>query len=514
MIDSWSWKHQKISFFFVALLAVALFLARLGFSWWAGPHSLNQDEAAILMNARFLAESGRDEWGKGYPLSFASFGDAKLPGMMYLVAGFGKIIGFSAWTVRLPSLIAGSVLPFLMFFLVRNITQSRRVASLAALFTVLSPWSWHYSVVGFEAHVGLALFLVSAALFTRKQSLWPTHITAAACLFLSILTYNSPLILAPWIVLCIGVSRWPSLSRMVRPATAAIVAIILAALITLPATAQKTNISLFQNPTLASEYPSYREQFTQPLIQKLMGNKWVYFSQVIGRNIVSSFSWNFLVQSGGENPWHTIPHRGHVHFLIPLAAALGLGSLVRMKKPKTALLLFSSLLISLVPASITIDAPHATRSLFFFVMLTMIAALTLDQAWRLATQPLKVALAVLGLLGFLYWFFPARSLWQTYADPRWNSGLEEVIKQAELQSPANISVLDPHGTLYPFVVNATNLSYSDFQTGIRRSPPDTVGLVRGEKLGKYFFIFSPADAQKPGVLLLPTDQGRWDIMSL
>ncbi len=48
------------------LLGALFLLVIIGRIWFftvTGPQSLNQDEAAILFNARLLAETGRDEWG-------------------------------------------------------------------------------------------------------------------------------------------------------------------------------------------------------------------------------------------------------------------------------------------------------------------------------------------------------------------------------------------------------------------------------------------------------------------
>ena len=44
----------------------------------AVPGGLNRDEAALGYNAFSLLETGKDEWGKQWPIVFRSFGDYKL----------------------------------------------------------------------------------------------------------------------------------------------------------------------------------------------------------------------------------------------------------------------------------------------------------------------------------------------------------------------------------------------------------------------------------------------------
>ena len=48
------------------------------------PPSLNWDETAIAYNAYSILQTGKDEWGKSWPLlGFESFGEYKLPVFIY-----------------------------------------------------------------------------------------------------------------------------------------------------------------------------------------------------------------------------------------------------------------------------------------------------------------------------------------------------------------------------------------------------------------------------------------------
>src|SRR3989339_575507 len=99
------------------------------------PAEMNRDELALGYNAYSILQTGKDEYGKSFPIVFRSFGDYKLPVYVYLLAPFVQAFGVTALAVRLPSFIAGvlliPVLYWFVFSLFRN--TSRAVWSSAVL---------------------------------------------------------------------------------------------------------------------------------------------------------------------------------------------------------------------------------------------------------------------------------------------------------------------------------------------------------------------------------------------
>src|SRR5690242_10590705 len=71
------------------------------------PPSLNWDEASLGYNAYSILKTGKDEWGRSFPLSFEAFGDYKLPGYIYTDVPFIAFFGLNSLAVRLPSMLAG-----------------------------------------------------------------------------------------------------------------------------------------------------------------------------------------------------------------------------------------------------------------------------------------------------------------------------------------------------------------------------------------------------------------------
>ncbi len=504
----------------IALFLLALVL-RIGYFFWQNVPVLNQDEAALLLNARFITETGRDEWQQFLPFTFRSFGDYKLPGYIYGTSLVGSVLGFSLVSVRFLSFMAGLGNIVLMYLLGKRLF-SQSVGWWSALLLVLSPWSWHYSSVGFEANVGLFFFLMSFVVLLQKPITARSGIVVVGSLLLGGFTYNSPFLLSPlllWVlILWHGIKSRESQSLL----SGILATMMMLLLLTLPATMQKEGISLFSDPTLLSLYPSYRASFSG-INQTLIGNQYVYFGLLVVKNLFRSFSWIFLVTQGGSNPWHTIPGIGHLHFLIPIGAAMSLGAFVKALQlsrwRSKALMMFGLLLGSLLPAVITVDAPHATRSLFFFIMITLFAGVVFAEVEKnISVLPRKGSilsvLIFLLMAGFLQWWVPSRALWRSLdvQDRRWPVGLPAALQSlpSDLQ---DVAVADAHGVLYTFVANETNMSPMVFWETIHRSEPDTAGLVRVERLGRFSFV-QEKPSEFTGHYLAPVSSQKWAIIDL
>lgn len=505
-------------------------VARVFFFTFSVPASLNQDEAAILANARFLVEEGKDEWGQSWPVSFRSFGDAKLPGYIYTVALVGKVVGFSHVAVRLPSFIAGIALTWFIARLAAQLTDSKDASLASVVLLLFSPWSWHYGSIGFEANLSLALWVAGLLLMLGKKS---KVFIGSVFLIAAILTYNAPLLLLPSALAAVWLRDWRNWRLIFKKTLAIILAGAVAAGLTLSASLQKGGISIFQDPTFINDYPLFRASFGQSLFQTLFGNKFAYYFVIFMKNWLSHFSWDFLVMKGGENPWHTMPLLGHFHFLVPVLFIFGLGAslvllLISIKQGnwqrfRHELALLVLLIWSLVPASITADAPHATRSLFFFILLTIISArglIAVQNSYCGSVLPKRLQdmftalLAALLAIGFVWWWVPAQTRWKTRPAQRWNVGLAEVVGDERVDRSEKVYIVDPHGVLYAVVLAEKKIPASDFLSSVQRSAPDTAGLVRVERFGGYVFIFQPSDAKSPGLLLLPRTATRWDIIEL
>lgn len=518
-----------------SLFVIAFITLRLYYLLVIAPNALNPDETAILVNARFLVEFGQDEWGKSWPIVFRSFGDAKLPGYIYLVAALGRVVGWSSWIVRIPSFVAGFILPLALWAWVKNVFRSSAIAWWSVLWLVLSPWSWHYSTIGFEAHLGLTVLIAALAVLSWQPFTWQKDLLAGALLLLAGLTYNTPWLLLPFLLGAVWITRWRQpLSSKLRPTILFLVVFLSIGWLTLSATSQKGAITVFQDPTVQHYYPEYRAGFTSPVMQKILGNQYVYFAQIIGLNWLRSWHPDFLTNLGGANPWHSIPGVGHLHPGALMAALWGVVCLflqlvkeIKKRQLSKRILRNSALLwlliASLAPAVVTVDAPHATRSLFFFVLLALFAGVVSPLLWQRfqlfsgAWRAVNISFFLLFVIwGWLWWFSPARVRWQFMVSPKWNTGLAEAAQQPTVQTAGQVAFWDPEGVRYVYVLQQYPEWQDEFFTTVQRSDPDPAGIVRVESFGKFQFVFNSDDAinSKADVYLQPLGNTQWDIIDL
>lgn len=409
------------------LIGIILFGAILRLSHFPFvPPSLNRDEAALGYNAYSILKTGKDEWGVSYPVVFTSFGDYKLPGFIYTLVPFIAVFGRSELAVRLPSLLAGVMLIPLAYVFVKILSKNTCFALCSSFVVAISPWAMHYSSIGFEANVALMVFILSIILLiTKTKRVW-IPIVGFVLMFVSLMTYNAPLILLPGIFLLLFLSKNISFKKLLLVGVVAICVFVLI----LPATKGKGRISLYSDPYIASVRRELRVEHAQSIVWRVCTNPIVYYPSLTAQRFVETFLPHFLVTVGGQNPWHQIPGGSHflwIHYALFVFGALAL--IVSVKK-KFAWIMLGFLIISPLPAMITSDAPHATRSLFTLFLISVIAGYGLSVMYKKVKLLSYVMVFALMISAGLFSREYVR-LFTTVPQGEWNVGMKEAILDAE-----------------------------------------------------------------------------------
>ena len=123
-------KQVKTLLFLIVFLSAILRFYKLD----AIPPALSWDEVANGYNAYTIANWGKDEWGKVFPLTFKSFEDDKHPVHIYLTALSVRLLGLSDFSTRFPASLFGVFNVVVIFFLARIIFGSSLMGLLSALF--------------------------------------------------------------------------------------------------------------------------------------------------------------------------------------------------------------------------------------------------------------------------------------------------------------------------------------------------------------------------------------------
>ncbi len=123
------------------------------------PPGLYVDEANIGYNAYSILKTGKDEYGKSFPVLFRLFG-SYTPGLfIYCLVPFIRLFGLKVWTIRLLSVFSGVLLTILVFLFLKSIKKRNRLLPLlGALLFIISPWTVFYSRLGYEVTFAFALY--------------------------------------------------------------------------------------------------------------------------------------------------------------------------------------------------------------------------------------------------------------------------------------------------------------------------------------------------------------------
>ncbi len=501
------------------VLIIVLFASRL---WQLGsnPGILNRDEAAIGYNAFLLQHTGMDEWQARWPLTLRSFGDYKLIGYPFLVVQLFRVFGASDLIVRLPSAVAGLLTVVAIYLLSMRIFTNKQSGFLIIALAVLTPVLFFYSRIAFEATVSLCYFLFFLVCILRPvdRKTVVFDLIGVLLLIAALFTYNTPFILLPFILLSVpflrGVKNYRTWAFLF---SALFVVLIIAAMVLLKAAQQKNGITIFADENTTYRYPIYRQSFTG-LAQNLLGNKYVYYGEIIFKNYLHSFSPEFLVFHGGPHPWHALPGWGHIllpQYILSLSGvAISIWALIKQKiyKPiflkkiisaplldttagRDIMLLFW-LGISLIPSVITVDAPHATRSLFFFVTLILFGGVVFDRFngtkfLEKAVYSLLYGSAIILFSSYLYTYF--------YAYPDWQgrllmTGFDTTIQKVEKNANSGpVAIVDPGGYQYILLAWYLKVPPQQFFSTVKMQEASQAGLHYGERVLKYRFIIEAKD---------------------
>jgi hypothetical protein len=492
------------------LLFVISFAARIYQSGQL-PATLNRDEAALAYNAYLLKETGRDEWGKYWPLSLESFGDYKLPGYVYSLVGLFQVLPLADWVVKLPSIIAGSVLVILAFFFAKSVRFREPWAWLFTILVATTPVFFFYSRIAFEANLALTLFVAALTILLfninkKGKKRFIFDFLAITLILFSVFTYNTPLLLLPFILPVIiwirGFKLW---RQWLAPILGLSLVIVIAGYQLLSLSNQKSGITIFQDETSWTNSVSYRQQFSG-IWQTALGNKYVYYSYLISQNYIHSFSPSFLVNAQDAHPWHSLPAHGHllgvVYFfgMIGILAAIHeLFLAIKSRQFSNEIRIHGSLLyllfISLLPAVVTVDAPHATRSLLFFFLFNIFTLLGLKKSYHLIrdhTQIKKNALSItFSILLIIYSFIYFKDYFSLYPQRQQSlrPGFEEIINQVDKRYlDQKIVIVDEEGYQYILLAWYLKITPDKFFMSTVRQLPDKIGFRYGEWVDKYHFI--------------------------
>lgn len=493
---------KKILLLLIIILAAFLRLYNLSDT----PPGVNRDEASIGVTAYSLMTTGRDEYGRTFPLSFESFGDWKLPLYIYATIPFVKIFGLNELAVRLPSAMFGIASVAAIFFLARELFASETLALMAAFILSVIPWHIHISRVESEAIVAVFFTIIGSGQFitaTKKKSL-SKLVTAALLFSTTYYTYHGNHISTSLLIAGLFIIYWRDMIKIPKWWIAVgIGAITTLLILSVTVTADNTKISgisIFGDPTVIHkhiELPRLMHDNPNSLEARLIHNRLTYAAVTIFQNYLKSYGPEFLFIRGGGNSAHNISGYGNLHPIEAPLLLLGVVWLMTLIRKKEAKYIVWWLAIGGVAAAITKDAPHSNRMLAVVPALAIAVAAGLWQTFSLIPKKMHAAIAGVILFGYLcamgnyldryFVHFP-----KTEAK-NWGYAYQKLtpILFSQKNSGKTIIMTHPEKSPYIYLMFYSQYSPADYQREAKRYPISRDGFTDISGFGR--FIFRPID---------------------
>ncbi len=364
------------------------------------PPALNWDEVAIGWNAYSILETGKDEYGAVFPLTFRSFDDYKSPLYIYLTSVAIMLFGKTEFAIRFTSAFFGTLTVIIFYFFTKRLLKTastdpiwqNRIANVALFGTgimAISPWHVHFSRVAFEANIALFFEILGTLLFLRwvERRKYSTIIFSVLAYAAALYSYASARLIIALLLVGYGIYFHKVLFKAKKQVSLAIICALIVSIPLIMQMYQGVGFARFNATTILGK--NVIEIFTRndTLAKEDFdaGNGWLSskvhnFRIPIATNVIQNYlyhyNYGFLFNSA-DLPRHQIPGFGLLYlWQLPLIA-IGAVFLIKNRKQINAVLPLWWLFIAPIPAALTWQVPHAIRALAMLPIFSVLSGLGL-----------------------------------------------------------------------------------------------------------------------------------------
>ncbi len=438
-------KNRILSGLIILCLSLLLRLWRLD----EVPVSLTGDELAFSYNAWSIWQTGKDEYGISWPLTFKSFGDYKVPLPVYLQLLPVGIFGINEWSVRLPITIIASITPLLVFLLIKTLLtyswknpkyslnisaqHSTIISFTASMMLVFSPWHIHFSRGGWEVTLGVffgILGLYSLANYTNKLEVISKEkiiyfLISVISFSLGMYSYHAskvyiPLLIIAWfgtIFLDIFFAPRPlDYKNYKKHIFSVVIFISMFTVFSISALTSLTNItgnSRFVSSTVSKflSSPTIIQQLKDPNIDSHFYQsrliRWYFGTGDIFSKVYAYFSPAQIFVWGDKVERHSVVNMGRLLTLDFFLLLLGLIYFIKTKFTPLNFFAFLWVFIGALPGIITQDEYHTIRSLMMIVPIYIFVSLGLYKLYYYLNfrNRAYVLIPASVIYGFYYFFY-------------------------------------------------------------------------------------------------------------
>lgn len=390
------------------------------------PGGVYVDEAAIGYNALSLAETGKDEFGKNYPIFFRSLGTYSSPLYVYFVSIILRFRELDIFSVRILSAASGVIATIFVYLITRELRlfKSNPLQVLVSLIFTTFPWTVFTSRGIHEPMFAFSLLLAGAWLWllSEKRSLYA--IPSLVLFAVSTYAYQAERLIV-WLL--VPILFWYTGRRRTKYFAAGIILFLLIQLpqilISFTPGFSKRASGLFYLETIKeqAEKISFLPSFlTLPLS----------FAREFGGRFLTYLSPRSLFFEGDPDLQRSLPELASGYSWMVIPYLMGCYLLFTNWRKKNVKLITFLALISITPAALTGDPFASLRALTFSFPLAVVITLGTEKI-RDHTPRLLFSFLFLGVVvgsGLYLW----RSYFILLPNERakaWGYGFEELAER-------------------------------------------------------------------------------------
>jgi len=349
----------------IFILAFALRLIGLA----SHPAGFTPDEASFGYDAYSLLQTGKDQWGNSWPLTFKSFGDYKLPLYGYLTIPFVYFFGLTEFAVRLPNALLGSFAVVITYFLVKKLKFSDSSALLSALLLAISPWHIPMSRGAFEANLTTFLLPLGIWAFLKAKDSTRYYLLSVLAFGLNLFSYHSARLITPFIVLAlIFIYR-----KKVKINKISMFSLLLFAVFGFLALFAMLNgggsristAGIFSESALYGAYLDRHQAFLNGLpsfLATAINNKFIYLIRTFIENYLQYFSTTFYWTNGAaESTYGMTPGFGVLYWFESFFLIAYLLRLFTTRLVKSDWIILIWVILAPIPAALSIGPGYAAN---------------------------------------------------------------------------------------------------------------------------------------------------------
>ncbi len=409
------------------------------------PPGISTDVLLYFSNARAIAETGKDIYGRVFPLYSSHKGFLVSPVTMYAIALVYKIFGFSHVISYVPNIVLATASIVFCALLATKLIGNRRIGLISALLVAVSPWHYHLSRTGFEGVFGFSLVLIGiyCSVMAIKRPAW--YIVSFVLFVLATFSYkaiNVFLVLYP-ILFFLTVAKKLVKMKYVIVFTLGIWIVIAFQWFMLFAYYHDTYSNGFvsNNITRAKlDSDTERLQSDAPhLVRIIASNVPLSLSRILFANYAHFFSPQYLLTLGDNDLRYSTGGQGQIYLVDAFLMVTGIVWLIKKKKPM-ALAFLAGIIVIAPLASLISDEEYAVRTFIAVFALAILGACGMEQLImaRMSILRKKLLLTALGIIyicSFGLYLYRYHFLYVQYGREAWGGVNKDVFVEAYKQIP-------------------------------------------------------------------------------